>query len=223
MTIRATRILLPAAALFAVGLVATPASADDYDRNEAFRSRKLDVKLGVSLGGFEVGPLDTMFAVGGELTVGYRLFDRVSIEGNALLGGVHETTYLDPDPVGGLVERYGGALKYHFVRLGGGRHMPMMATFHAAGLIGHQTIRWDKGGIIRRNDAGFGFGTDLDFRISSKGNPKTLGIYFDFRLLVSQAPGDPGPSACQAICDEPTPPLSTDFAWMMRMGMSFGF
>jgi hypothetical protein len=164
-----------------------------------------------------------MFIAGGDLSVGYRLFDRLTIEGSAILAGVHETNYLEPNPVGGLVERYGGALKYSFARLGGGRHVPMMATFYASGLLGYQTIRWDKGGIIRRNDAGFGFGSDLDFRIKSKGNPKTLGMYMDFRVLASRAPGDPGPAACQAICDEPTPPISTDFAWMFRFGMSFGF
>lgn len=205
-------------------LFALPARADYYDsdRNEAF-NRKLDVKIGGVIGGFEVGPMDTMFMGGGELSASYRVFPRLSIEGNAILAGIHETNYLDPDPVGGLLERYGGALKYRFAALGGGRYMPLQANFYASGLMGHQMIRWDKGGIIRRNDAGFGFGTDLDFRISSKGNPNTIGMYMDFRVLVSEAPGDPGPAACQAICDEPTPPISTDFAWFFRFGVSFGF
>jgi hypothetical protein len=227
MKIRRVTSLLPAAAFLAVALAALPARADYYSSDEearsAFDTRKLDVKIGGVIGGFSVGPYDGLFMGGGDLSVGYRLFDRVSIEGSAILAGLHDADYLNPNPVGGLLERYGGALKYTFARVGGGRDLPMMGSFYASGLLGYQTIRWDKGGIVRRNDAGFGFGSDLDFRISRKGNPKTLGLYFDFRILASRAPGDPGPAACQAICDEPTPPLSTDFAWHFRIGMSFGF
>ncbi len=218
--------LLPAAAFLAVGLAALPARADYYGSNDArgpFDSRKLEMRPGLVIGGFEVGPIDSLFVIGGDLTVGYRLFDRITILGSAILAGLHENDYQNPNPVSGLFERYGGGLKFTFARFGGGRDVPIMGSFHASGLMGYQMIRWDKGGIVRRNDAGFEFGGDMDFRIRSKGNPKTLGMFFAFRTLVSRAPGDPGPAACQAVCDEPTPPLSTDFAWMMNFGMSFGF
>ncbi|MGH6960023.1 MAG: hypothetical protein ACREE7_06035 [Dongiaceae bacterium] len=223
MSIRIPGRLLPLAAFLAIGLAAIPARADYYDDGgEPFRKRKLDVKFGMLLGGFEIGPLDSMMAFGGDMRIGYKLFDRLHIEGSAALAGVQETTYMNPDPVGGLLERYGIGVKYHFATIGGGRYMPLMVRFYGAGEAGYQTVRWDKGGIVRRNDAGFGFGTDLDFRVSKSG-PKTIGMYMDFRLIVARSPGDPGPAACQAICDEPTPPLSTDFMPLFRFGVSFGF
>jgi len=188
-----------------------------------FDKPRLNLGLGMLVGGYSVGPIDGP-AVGVHLDVG-RQMGALSIYGEYNLLSIGESSTNIEDPVRGMLNRFGVNARYHFVEFSD-RHDKLQGAFWVEGGLGQEQINWQKGGVLRRQDVSFGFGAQFNVRIGDryKPNPKVFGFYYAFKATIARAPDSDKvlPPTCGGPCDYPTPPSPNDFGLYFNFGLQWG-
>lgn len=210
-----------ALAFVVLASLAATARADYYPSSEKWQ-KHIELQIAMDMGGIEVGPFDSGFAFGGDISVLVPLTQKLGVRGEGRFSGFSESGYEIENPIGGIQSRLGVAVQWRFWDIVP-RENFMRIGFHLEGGVGRHEIRWDEGGVLTRNDVGGGLGFHFYFRDGHGKNEQTFGFFWDFQMTVARAPGKAGEPNCQVICDEPTPPYHYDFAPGMRMGFAYGF
>ena len=219
MTKLAAALLLVASTASAQNLVATD---DGYARppGEAPAPREVDSRLGMLLGGSDVGDADGV-SVGVSGALGYRI-------GDITLRGLFDY-YRVGDGAGetmdrkGRASRFGGALRYSFANTGWESHTAV--DFWGELGAGYEHVAWRGGGVLDRPSGEFAFGLDVGHRSApnAHGDRRSIGYFMDFRTLVAQGPEMAGAMAtCSGPCSEATKPPRTDVSMFFELGVRWG-
>src|SRR5689334_11125500 len=96
-----------------IALAPATARADYYGSDEPWQ-KHLEFQLGFSLGGQEVGTFDDGFVAGGDLSLLVPLTRKLALRGEGRLQGLSQTGYGIENPIGGVQERLGLAVRYRF-------------------------------------------------------------------------------------------------------------
>jgi len=208
-------------ALAAVLATAGTARADSSD--DPFVRNRTEVGFGMLVGGYSVGPVGGA-AVGMHLDLG-RQMGPFKLYGEYNFMSVGESATTVEDPTRGMLHRLGLGARYNFAEIGGGKYKPIQGTFWLEGGIGRQRVQWMEGGVLTRDDASFGFGAQMNFKIGKHSDkPKIFGFYYAFKATVARAPDADqlGPATCAGPCDEPTTPSPYDFGLFFNLGLQWG-
>jgi hypothetical protein len=214
--------LLSAALLAAVSMEAT-ASAQTLvaiDGGERRAPREVDGRLGMLLGGSDVGDADG-FSAGIAGAIGYRVGD-LTVRGlfdYYRVGDAADETLAR----NGRAVRVGSALRYSFANTG--HESKVGVDFWGELGIGAEHVMWRHGGILDRPSGELAFGLDLARRgrIDARGDRKKIGYFMAFRSLVAQGPEMDGVmAACGGPCSQATKPPRTDVSMFFELGVHWG-
>lgn len=180
-------------------------------------SRDIDGRLGMLLGGSDVGDADG-FSIGISGALGYRV-------GDVTLRGLFD--YYKVGDGGdealsrkGRATRIGGALRYSFANTG--RDSNAAVDFWGELGAGYEHVAWRHGGVLERPSGELAFGLDIGKRGArdARGERRTVGYFMAFRSLVGRGPEMPGAMAtCSGPCTEATTPARTDVTMFFELGV----
>src|SRR5688572_28707953 len=164
-----------------------------YREPEKPMFKQLDARLGLLLGGSDVGDADG-FSAGVSGAVGYRM-------GDVTLRGLFD--YYRVGDGGdeamsrkGRATRLGGALRYSFAH--NAYDAKVGVDFWGELGAGYEHVAWRQGGILDRPSGELAFGLDISGRGSpdARGNrPRKIGYFMAFRSFVAQGPEMAGATA----------------------------
>ncbi len=223
MTPHETRRAPLAMATVFVAAIATAGTAHADSSDDPFVRDRTEVGFGMLVGGYTVGPVGGA-AVGMHLDLG-RQMGPFKLYGEYHLLSVGESATTVDDPVRGILHRVGLAARYNFAEIGGGRYKPIQGTFWLEGGMGRQIVQWTEGGKLTRDDASFGFGAQMNFKIGKHSKkPKIFGFYYAFKATVARSPDadNLGPATCAGPCDEATSPSPYDLGLFFNLGLQWG-
>jgi hypothetical protein len=221
--------LSPLALVALVGASSGVAAAQTYVATDSYQYarppaptyKEVDARLGLLLGGTDVGDADG-FAPGASAAIGYRIGDitlRGMFDYYRVGDGSGETMSRN-----GRGSRVGGAIRYAFA------HSPFDSKT-AADLwgelgAGYEHVAWRHGGVVDRPSGELAVGMDLGFRgdrDASSGRRKTIGYFMAFRTLVGEGPELAGVTAtCSGPCTKATMPSRTDLSMFFELGVRWG-
>ena len=214
-----------AAAAVAMTVLATAGMAR-AEGDDPFTEDRNQVGIGMLVGGYSVGPVGGV-AVGMHLDLG-RKMGPVKLMGEYDLLSIGETAAevdVGSAPTRGVLHRLGLNARYTFADLGGGRYKPIQGEFWVEAGIGRQRVEWHEGGLLRRDDVGFGVGAQMNFQINKHSkNPKIFGVHYAFKAVVARSPDadELGPATCAGPCDEPSMPSPNDYGLFFNLGLLWG-
>jgi hypothetical protein len=196
----------------------TLVAADDYERRGA--PREVDARLGLLLGGSDVGDADG-FSAGISGALGYRVGD-LTVRGlfDYYRVGDGSDEMLDRK---GRAMRAGGALRYSFANNGWEKSVGV--DFWGQVGAGFEHVVWRHGGVLDRPSGELAFGLDIGGRgaANARGDRKKIGYFMAFRSLVAQGPEMAGATAtCSGPCTEATKPPRTDVSMFFELGVHWG-
>lgn len=214
--------LLPLALL----VVSSPAAAQTYVATDAPSYarepsyKQIDARLGLMLGGSDVGDADG-FSAGASAAIGYRMGD-VTLRGlfdyYRVGDGGDETLSRK-----GRATRLGGALRYAFAR--NSYDAKVGVDFWGELGAGYEHVSWRQGGILDRPSAELAVGFDVGGRgdADRSGRRRKIGYFMAFRTLVAQGPELDGVMAtCGGPCSQATKPSRTDVSMFFELGVHWG-
>ncbi len=193
-------------------------ATDGYERPAAPRS--VDARLGVLLGGSDVGDADG-FSVGVGGALGYRIGD-VTLRGvfDYYRVGDNDGEAMDRK---GRAMRLGGALRYSFANTG--HESKLNVDFWGELGAGYEHVAWRHGGILDRPSGELAFGLDIGRRgrPNARGDRKQIGYFMAFRSFVAQGPElDDAMATCSGPCSEASKPPRTDVTMLVELGVHWG-
>jgi hypothetical protein len=196
-------------------------ASDGYATEPRERTpRELDGRIGVLLGGSDVGDADG-FSAGVSGALGYRV-------GDVTLRGLFDYYRAgDNDREGmarkGRATRLGGALRYSFANTG--FDSKFAVDFWGEVGAGYEHVAWRHGGVLDRPSGELAFGVDLGHRgaRNARGDRKRIGYFMAFRSFVAQGPEMAGVTAtCSGPCTQATKPTRTDVSMFLELGVHWG-
>jgi len=214
MTKLAAALLLVTSTASAQTLVAT----DGVERRGA--PREVDARLGLLLGGSDVGDADG-FSAGASGALGYRIGE-ITLRGLVDYYRVGDGGDEMLDRKGRAV-RLGGALRYSFANTGWESRLGI--DFWGELGAGYEHVAWRHGGVLDRPSGELAFGLDVSARgtPNARGDRRKIGYFMAVRSLVAQGPELPGAMAtCSGPCSEPTKPTRTDVTMFFELGVQWG-
>ena len=186
-------------------------------------SKRLEGRLGMLLGGSDVGDADG-FSVGVSASLGYRmgdatvraLFDHYRVGDSETEANIRR----------GRGSRLGGAVRYSFAnnnpdhdKESGGLGLDFWGEVG----MGLEHISWRQGGVMDRPSGEVAVGFDLDVYGRQKANRRRhLGYFMAFRTLIARGPEMDGPAVCGGPCTEATKPSRMDLSMFFEMGLHWG-
>jgi len=191
-----------------------PAQAIAGDGHASSAPRSWDGRLGMLLGGADVGNADG-FSVGVSAGAGYRI-------GDATLRGLFDYYKVGDDDHHGRGTRLGGALRYSFANTGNDAGVGV--DFWGEAGLGYEHVAWLAGGVLDRPSAEVAFGFEVNGRgdRDRDGRRHYIGYFMAFRSLVGEAPGMDGPAVCGGPCTKATQPSRTDISMFFELGLHWG-
>ena len=208
--------ILTTSLLMAAGATATAESDDPFDKP------RTNLGFGMLVGSASVGYISGP-GVGMHAEIG-RQFGKFGVYGEYNLLSVGESSYDVEDPIRGFMHRVAGNVRYTFAKVGSPR-VPVQGAFWLEAGMGRQVVQWHKGGKLTRNDFGFGFGAQTNFRIGRRSaKPNVIGFHYAFKAFLTPSPDADAmlPATCAGPCDEPTPPSPHDLGLFFNMGLMWG-
>lgn len=203
----------------------TTASAQTYVATDASYAREpmfkqVDARLGVMLGGSDVGDADG-FSAGVSAAVGYRLGD-ITLRGlfDYYRVGDGASEAMDRK---GRATRLGGAVRYAFAH--NSYDSKVGVDFWGELGAGYEHVAWRRGGILDRPTGELAVGFDVGGRgqRDRDGRRRKIGYFMAFRTLLAQGPETPGVMAtCGGPCTEATKPSRTDVSMFFELGVHWG-
>ncbi len=215
MKVAAALLLLPTLAS-----AQTYVATDGYAKPAEKTPTSVDARLGMMLGGSDVGDADG-FSLGASGALGYRIGDmtaRALFDYFRVGDGSDETLSRH-----GRAMRLGGALRYSFANTD--RDSKGVIDFWGELGIGYEHIAWRRGGILDRPSGEVAVGLDLGHRgeANARGQRREIGYFMAFRTLVAQGPEMDGAMAtCSGPCSEATKPPRTDVSMFFELGVHWG-
>ena len=212
--------------LFACALLAAASTASAQnlvatgDVEHRAAPRELDGRIGMLLGGSDVGDADG-FSIGVSGALGYRIGD-VSVRG---LFDYYRVGDNASEALGrkGRATRLGGALRYSFANTG--HESKIGVDFWGELGAGYEHVAWRHGGVLDRPSGELAFGIDIARRgePNARGGRKKIGYFMAFRSLIGQGPEMTGAMAtCSGPCTEATKPPRTDVTMFFELGVHWG-
>jgi hypothetical protein len=217
--------------LASLALVATAASTasanvvatDGVESHSTPLARRVDGRLGMLLGGSDVGDADG-FSIGVSAGAGYRIGDvtlRALIDHYKVGDGGDEKMARR-----GRGTRIGGAVRYSFANTGdtvrgdGGAGI----DFWGEAGLGLEHVAWRAGGVLDRPSGELAIGFELDGQgvRGRDGRRRHVGYFMAFRSLIGQGPEIDGPAICGGPCTKPTKPSRTDISMFFEFGLHWG-
>ncbi|HUS31326.1 MAG TPA: hypothetical protein VMZ53_22600 [Kofleriaceae bacterium] len=182
--------------------------------------RMVDARLGLMLGGSDVGDADG-FSAGASGALGYRIGD-VTLRGmfDYYKVGDGSDEALSRH---GRATRVGGAVRYSFANTG--YDSSAAVDFWGELGAGYEHVAWRHGGILERPSGELAVGLDLGRRgeRNARGERKEIGYFMAFRSLVAHGPEMEGATAmCGGPCTEATKPPRTDVSMFFELGVHWG-
>ena len=216
---------LVAAALLAATTTASAqnyVATDDGDRRYAGPPmfKQVDARLGLLLGGSDVGDADG-FSAGVSGAIGYRLGEltlRGMVDYYRVGDGGDEAMNRK-----GRATRLGGALRYSFAH--NSYESSVGVDFWGELGAGYEHVSWRQGGILDRPSGELAVGFDVGGRgdRDARGNRRKVGYFMAFRSLIAQGPEMAGVTAtCGGPCTEATKPSRTDVTMFFELGVHWG-
>jgi hypothetical protein len=191
-----------------------------YREPETPMFKQVDARLGLMLGGSDVGDADG-FSAGVSGAIGYRM-------GDATLRGLFD--YFRVGDGGdesmsrkGRSTRLGGALRYAFAR--NDYEQKGRVDFWGELGAGYEHVAWRRGGILDRPSGELAVGLDVSGQgdRDRSGRRRKIGYFMDFRTLVAQGPEMSGITAtCGGPCTQATKPSRTDVSMFFELGVHWG-
>lgn len=213
---------LLAAALLAVSSTASAQHvvATDGYAHEPRTPREVDGRIGMLLGGSDVGDADG-FSIGLSGALGYRIGD-VTLRG---LFDYYKVGDASDEMLSrkGRATRLGGALRYSFANTGPDAKVGV--DFWGELGAGYEHVAWRHGGVLDRPSGELAFGLDIGARgrKNDRGERREIGYFMAFRSLVAQGPEMAGATAtCSGPCTEATKPPRTDVTMFFELGVHWG-
>jgi hypothetical protein len=193
-------------------------ATDGYER--ARTPREVDARLGMLLGGADVGDADG-FSIGISGALGYRIGD-ITLRGlvDYYKVGDNSDELMERK---GRATRLGGALRYSFANTG--FESRFAVDFWGELGAGYEHVAWRHGGVLDRPSGELGFGLDIAHRGSAnaRGERKKVGYFMALRSFVGQGPEEMGAMAtCSGPCTEATKPPRTDVTMFFELGVHWG-
>lgn len=210
---------LPLALILTTALCAFAGHAS-AEEDDSFHKPRTKFGFGMLLGSYDVGPISGP-AVGMHAEVGRR-YGSLVLSGEYNMLSIGESSTTVEEPVRGMLHRGSLNARYNFAEIGGGRRIPVQGAFWFEGGVGRHVVYWNEGGKLTRNDVGFGFGGQVNFRVRRE-KPQIFGFYYAFRATVAQSPtaDEMAPATCGGPCDEATPPSPHDLGLFFNMGLEW--
>ena len=220
----ATVALLGLSAVASANTVATDGVSSSSEEPSSPLAKRLEGRLGVLLGGADVGDADG-FSAGVSASLGYRIDDvtvRATFDHYRVGDSETETMVRR-----GRGTRLGGAVRYSFA------NSNPDYDHHSGGLgldfwgeagIGLEHVAWRAGGVLDRPSGELAVGFDLDVYGERKaGNHRRhVGYFMAFRTLIGQGPEMDVPATCGGPCNEATKPSRIDLSMFFEMGVHWG-
>ncbi|MBX3157271.1 MAG: hypothetical protein KF773_14945 [Deltaproteobacteria bacterium] len=190
--------------------------------SEAPQPRRLEGRVGVMLGGSDVGDADG-FSVGVTTGLGYRIGD-VTLRARF----DHYRTGDGPDEARGRKgrgTRVGGAVRYSFAstvdhheRAGVG------IDFWGEAGLGLEHVTWRQGGVYDRPSGEVAIGFELDGygKRDAKYRRRHIGYFMAFRSFIARGPETDGPAVCGGPCTMATKPSRNDISMFFELGLHWG-
>ena len=205
----------------------TSSSTTIVEREEPEKplSKRLEGRLGMLLGGADVGDADG-FSMGVNAGLGYRIGDatvRAVFDHYRVGDSENESSMVRR----GRGTRIGGAVRYSFAnnnpdydKQSGGLGL----DFWGEAGMGYEHVAWRAGGVLDRPSAELAVGFDLDIYGRRKdGNHRShLGYFMAFRTLIARGPEMDGPAVCGGPCTTATKPTRMDVSMFFEMGVHWG-
>lgn len=195
-------------------------ATDDHDASgRAPLPRMIDGRLGMMLGGADVGDADG-FSVGISAGLGYRIGDvtlRALYDYYRVGDNADEAMQRK-----GRASRIGGALRYSFAN--NGRDPRLGVDFWGELGAGMEHVMWRQGGVLDRPSGELAFGLDVGGRGDEHhGQRREIGYFMAFRSLIGEGPEQVGVMAtCGGPCTKATKPSRTDVSMFFELGVHWG-
>jgi hypothetical protein len=201
-------------------------ASTDHDEPDKPLSKRIEGRLGMLLGGADVGDADG-FSVGVNAGIGYRLGDATvrALIDHYRVGDSETETSMEIRR--GRGTRIGGAVRYSFAnnnpdydKSSGGLGL----DFWGEAGLGYEHVAWRAGGVLDRPSAELAVGFDLDvYGRRKEGNHRShLGYFMAFRTLIARGPEMEGPAVCGGPCTMATKPTRMDVSMFFEMGVHWG-
>lgn len=210
-----------ASSLLAAGAATASANVVATGEVEAPAPRRVEARVGVLLGGSDVGDADG-FSAGVTTGIGYRVGD-VTLRGRfdhyRVGDGANEAMSRR-----GRGSRLGGAVRYSFATTFEERHDRIGIDFWGEAGIGVEHIAWRRGGVLDRPSAELALGFELDGRgrRDAANRQRHIGYFMAFRSFVGQGPEIEGVPMCGGPCDRATKPSRMDVSMFFELGLHWG-
>lgn len=199
-------------------------ATDDYARPATPLDKRVEGRIGLLLGGSDVGDADG-FSAGVSAGVGYRLEDITvrAVFDHYRVGDSED----EADTRRGRGTRIGGALRYSFANSGPDRDRArggLGVDFWGELGIGLEHVTWRQGGVLDRPSGEIAVGFELDAygRRDDRHRRRHLGYFMAFRTLIAQGPEMDGPAICGGPCTKATKPSRIDTSMFFTLGLHWG-
>jgi len=212
--------LLATTSTAAANVVAT----DSYARPETPIEKRIEGRIGLMLGGSDVGDADG-FSAGVSAGLGYRLDDITvrAVFDHYRVGDSED----EADTRRGRGTRIGGAVRYSFANMAPDRAQTrggLSLDFWGELGMALEHVTWRQGGVLDRPSGELAVGFELDGygRRNDRQRRRHIGYFMAFRTLIAQGPEMDGPAVCGGPCTKATKPSRMDTSMFFTLGLHWG-
>ena len=223
MTRLACLALLAPVATLSVASANVVASDGIGGRDEPNAERRLEGRVGMLLGGSDVGDADG-FSIGVTTGLGYRIGD-ITLRGRFDHYRVGDSSS-EAVVRRGRGTRVGGAVRYSFASTSDDRDRKGVGLdFWGEAGLGLEHVTWREGGVYDRPSGELAIGFEIDGygrRDDRTRRRRHVGYFMAFRSFVGQGPEMSGPAVCGGPCTKATKPSRTDISMFFEVGLHWG-